>query len=99
MENAAVLETIRKFLVDEVLEGVNANVTADTPLLEWGVLSSMSTMRLVGFLSERFGIEVPSDEVVGRNFKDLASITAMVQRMRAQQQDGAKVPAGKAGPA
>lgn len=96
MENAVVLETIRKFLVDEVLEGVNANVTADTPLLEWGVLSSMSTMRLVSFLSERFGVEVPSGEVVGKNFKDLGSITAMVLRMRAEQQDGAQVPAAKA---
>ncbi len=93
MEHAAVLETIRKYLVDEVLEGANANVAADTPLLEWGVLSSMSTMRLVSFLSERFGVEVPSDDVVGQNFKDLDSITAMVLRMRAEQ-DGAKVSAG-----
>ncbi|GAA0532686.1 hypothetical protein GCM10011581_17380 [Saccharopolyspora subtropica] len=84
MEHADVLETIRKYLVDEVLEDANANLTGDTPLLEWGVLSSMSTMRLVSFLSERFGVAVPTDEVVGQNFKDLDSITRLVLRMRAE---------------
>jgi acyl carrier protein len=49
-----------------------------TPLLEWGVLTSMNTVRLVAFLREGFGAAVPPAQLSAQNFKDVRSITSMV---------------------
>ena len=89
MDHAKTLDTIRTYLVDEVLEGVGADLAPDTPLLEWGVLTSLSTMRLVSFLGERFGVTIAGDQVVGRNFKDLTSITDLVLSLAAERAAGA----------
>ncbi|MBF6063308.1 acyl carrier protein [Nocardia terpenica] len=101
MEHTEIVEVIRKYLVEEVLEGSATNLTADAPLLEWGVLSSLSTIRLVSFIAERFGVTVPTTEVVGQNFKDLDSIATLVSRLDADpaaQEPGADscvIPAGR----
>ncbi|WP_049569192.1 acyl carrier protein [Nonomuraea sp. SBT364] len=73
-----VMETVRAFLADEILEDRSAMPAADTPLLEWGILTSLSTMRLVSFIAQRYGVTVPTEEVVGANFRDLASIAGLV---------------------
>jgi acyl carrier protein len=84
VEDPPTAEILRTFIVDEVLDGPAAGLTMETPLLEWGLLTSLSTIRLLSFIAERFGVRVPEDEVVGRNLKDLNSIAGMVNRLRSE---------------
>jgi acyl carrier protein len=101
MEHMETVEVIRKFLVDDGLEGSAANLTADTPLREWGVLGSMSTIRLVSFIAKRFEITAPNEEIVGQNFKDINSIAALIAKVAADSAtegpgaDSGVVPAGR----
>jgi acyl carrier protein len=89
MEHTETVEVIRRFLVDELLEGSATSLTADTPLLEWGVLGSLSTIQLVSFIATRFGVNVPTEGIVGQNFKDINSIAALIAANSAAHGPGA----------
>jgi acyl carrier protein len=53
-----------------------------TPLLDEGILDSMGLMQLRMFIEDTLGVRVPDEEVMPDNFQDVASIEAMVERLR-----------------
>ena len=55
----------------------------DTPLLEHGILDSLSLLKLVLFLEERFGVEVAPKDLVPEHFGTIESICTY---LRAQHQ-------------
>jgi acyl carrier protein len=57
-------------------------ITADTELIDQGVLDSLSLLRLVSFIEENFGIALPVEEFVPENFYTPAAIAAMIMRLR-----------------
>jgi peptidyl carrier protein len=69
------LDFIReRFLDDDPASDLNER----TPLLEWGVLNSMNTAQLLGFIREELGYDVPPASVNARNFRNVGAITAML---------------------
>lgn len=54
-----------------------------TPLLAWGIISSLTMASLLTFIRERFEVHVQSDSVTVENFENVAAITAMVEAHRA----------------
>ncbi|MEV4636646.1 acyl carrier protein [Actinoplanes sp. NPDC049548] len=69
----------------ELLQGADGDdLTVDTPLLEWGVLDSLKTARLVTYIRQEFGVRVPPREMTGGNFRSLASIAALVESLQLQ---------------
>ncbi|GII70304.1 hypothetical protein Sme01_27800 [Sphaerisporangium melleum] len=78
MNESAVADLIRKYLTERILDASDVQIELDTPLLEWGILNSLTTTRLVGFIREQFGVEIPFDAMLGENFKDLRSISRLV---------------------
>jgi acyl carrier protein len=54
----------------------------ETSLLEEGILDSLSLLRLVVFLEERFGITVGEADLLPENF---ASVSTICAYLRAQQ--------------
>jgi acyl carrier protein len=59
----------------------------DTSLLETGVLDSLSLLRLVVFLEERFGIGVGDTDLLPENFSSVNAICAYVRVREAQKQE------------
>ena len=55
----------------------------DMPLLETGILDSLSVLKLVFFLEEQFGIAVNPEELIPENFE---TIDAICKYLRVQQQ-------------
>ncbi|GAA3124112.1 acyl carrier protein [Streptosporangium carneum] len=78
MNESEVADVLRKYLTERILDASDVEIELNTPLLEWGILNSLTTTRLVGFIREQFGIEIPVEEMVGENFKDLLSISRLV---------------------
>jgi acyl carrier protein len=66
------------FIQEMVLGPQEAPLTADEQLLD-GRLDSLSVLRLVGFIEERFQIRVADDELVPENFATVESIAQYVQ--------------------
>ena len=46
----------------------------DTPLLETGILDSLSVLKLVLFLEQQFGIVVAPEELIPENFETVEAI-------------------------
>jgi acyl carrier protein len=83
----AVAGRLVEFVEQHLLDGKGVEeFTTTTPLLEWGLLNSIETARLVAFIRDDFGVRVPPTDMVSRNFKDVESITDLVTSLRARVQ-------------
>lgn len=83
MNDDEMLAELRTFIANEFLDGRDAGLDADTPLLEWGVIDSISVSMLTAFVKERFGIDVPQSEVTAENLENLKAFTALLSRLQA----------------
>ena len=54
----------------------------DAHLLDEGILDSMGAVEIVTFLQERYGIEIPDDEITEENLGSVAEIADFVGRKR-----------------
>lgn len=81
MQEQVVLDHLRAYVSEQILQDSSVMIEPDTPLLEWGILNSISTVQLIGYIREQFHLEVPAEEVAGRNFKDLRSIGQLLAQL------------------
>lgn len=73
-------EELRQYILSEFLPGEKpANLRDDTPLRTSGILDSITTLRLVTFVEERFKITVEAHEASVENFDTINSIAAFIQ--------------------
>jgi acyl carrier protein len=80
MTEPNVCEDLRAWIGDRLLPAREAALLApDTPLISGGILDSISTLELVAFLEERYGIELEAHEVSRERLDTLAAITLLVR--------------------
>jgi len=79
MDKTTVTQTVREYILGEFLPGESPdNLAEDTPLLSGGIVDSIGTLKLVGFLEERFGVTVEAHEMNEENLDTVALITHFV---------------------
>ena len=79
-------ETVRVFILENFLPGEDPrNLTDDTELKESGILDSLSTLKLVTFLEERFTVEFEANDLDAGNLSSLANIERLVESKLATQ--------------
>jgi acyl carrier protein len=65
-------ETLTQFIVQELLKKTSDyQLAQDDNLLLSGLIDSLAIMRLVDFIAERFGYEVPPQDVTIENFSTI----------------------------
>lgn len=70
---------VRHFILENFLPGEDArNLTDDTELKESGILDSLSTLKLVAFLEERFQVELEASDLEASNLATVANIEQLV---------------------
>ncbi|HTZ45887.1 MAG TPA: phosphopantetheine-binding protein [Jatrophihabitans sp.] len=75
-----VFDRIESFVRERFLDdSEDQTLTATSPLLEWGILTSMNTAILLTYIRETFGVTVPPMSITSGNFRDLQSISTMVR--------------------
>jgi len=75
-----VRETVRNFLLEDVLEGASPDSLADDmPLRTTGIVDSMGVIRLTGFLESTFGIRIEAYETGVENTDTVDAIVAFVE--------------------
>lgn len=78
-----VKSVVKHYLLETFLPGEDpAALTDTTQLVSTGILDSLSTMRLVTFLEERFGIRVAAHEATVDYLNTVDSIVDLVQSKR-----------------
>jgi len=65
---------LMEFVKDELLRGKKSDLGPEEDLLSTGVLDSLGILRLVSFIEERFGIQVPDEDVVYENFSSISAL-------------------------
>jgi clorobiocin biosynthesis protein CloN5 len=78
MQRLEVMEGLTEFIEQEILQSDHAGVEPCTPLLEWGILNSLSTAQLLAYIRERFQLFLPPERIVGANFKNLNALTDLI---------------------
>jgi len=78
-----ILDRLTTYVRHELLgeqgnENGNVELHADSPLLEWGILNSMNTARLLAFVRAELDVDVPSVHITGRHFRSLDTITDLI---------------------
>jgi acyl carrier protein len=71
---------ITEYIVNELAFVHNrTSIEPDADLLSQGIIDSMSVIRLVGFMEEKFGIQVSDVDIVPDYFRDINSLTKLVE--------------------
>ncbi|MFJ2112677.1 MULTISPECIES: acyl carrier protein [unclassified Streptomyces] len=79
LDRTKILSKLNDYVVAELLDGKDAEqFDTTTPLLDWGLLNSIETARLVSFVRQELGVRVPPADMVKKNFQDLESIADLL---------------------
>jgi acyl carrier protein len=80
---AEIVEELRRKLV-ELSEGRLdfEEIDPSVSILDYGYVDSLSSVRLLAFIEDRYGVEVPEVELVGRA-DSLERLAAAIERERA----------------
>ncbi|MFE2296388.1 acyl carrier protein [Streptomyces sp. NPDC059452] len=84
MKDSEAFEAVKSFIEEAILKG-QGEVESDTPLLEWGILDSLSVARLGNFIEKRFGVVLPGSSAIGERFHSLDTVCEFVAELRAAQ--------------
>ena len=80
MGAADVVAALKDFVVKELLEGRDSGLNEQTPLLAWGLINSITLVKLTQFIEARFQVSVPVTELTPANLKNLETIAALVEK-------------------
>jgi acyl carrier protein len=73
-------QTVRQFILENFLPGEDPkNLTDQTELKESGILDSLSTLKLVSFLEEQFGVEFEANDLEAGNLSSVENIERLVR--------------------
>ena len=72
-------ESIAEYIIKELAIGRTKPIQPDEDLFSSGILDSLGVLQLVLFIEEQLGIQVPDEDVVFDNFKDIATLTAYLR--------------------
>jgi len=80
MSDTSIFETVKAYILDTFLPGEDPDSLAnDTPLISGGILDSISTVKLVTFLEETYGIQFQAHEISSDNLETLDLIVSTVE--------------------
>ena len=71
-----------EYIRDEFVRNRKAIIKDDEDLLSSGVIDSLGILKMVSFIEERFGIQIPGEDVVYENF---CSVEAMSRYLAGQE--------------
>lgn len=76
--------TVHQFILSEFLPGEDpAELTDDTPLITGGILDSISTLKLVVFLENEFGVTIEAHEAGVDNLDSVGQIARLITEKKA----------------
>jgi acyl carrier protein len=78
MQRTEVIAQLKKYIAQDVLSGKDIGLDEATPLLEWGVINSIETVRLLSFIKTAFAVDIPMEKLTADNLANLSSISNLV---------------------
>ena len=79
-----IIGEVRKFLRENFMLDESVKLEPGTSFIDNHVLDSTGFMELIGFIEERFGVQVRDEEMVPENFDSLGNVERYVARKRSE---------------
>jgi acyl carrier protein len=76
----SITDVLKEFISQELAYGEDLKVEEHSDLLEKGIIDSVSLVRLVSFLEERYNIEIQDEDLIPTSFRSPRTIEALVTR-------------------
>jgi len=80
---------IKTFIIENFLFGKTDGLSDTTSFLEEGIIDSTGILELVGFIEEKFGINVEDEELVPENLDSLNNLENYLARKTSVQSPAA----------
>lgn len=78
-ENAAIEHAVREFLTENFpLSGDASELEREESLIGAGVIDSTGVLEVIGFVEERYEVQIADEEVLPENLDSIASIGRFV---------------------
>lgn len=78
-EHHDIVNELSRYVRTSFLDGDrDGSLTPESPLLEWGVLTSMNTAHLLTHIRTRYGVDVPPQAITATHLRDLNAIASLV---------------------
>jgi acyl carrier protein len=78
-----ITKVVHEFILREFLPGEDPNELSDhTPLITGGILDSITTLKMVTFLEDQFGIMIEAHEAGVDNLDSIDQIAALVAKKK-----------------
>jgi acyl carrier protein len=77
------VNTLTEFVRRELLHGRNIALAPEEDLLGSGIVDSLGILRLVAFIEEQFGVQVPDEDVVFENFQSIHAMASYIAQRHA----------------
>jgi len=76
-------DAVRAYIIEQFLPGEDPrNLTDRTELKESGILDSLSTLKLVSFLEDQYGVEFEANDLEAGNLATIEAIERLVRSKR-----------------
>jgi acyl carrier protein len=74
-----IANTVKEYILKEFLPGEDPEeLTDSTPLITGGILDSIATLKLVGFLEEQYNIKLQAHELDAEHLGTISDIVSLV---------------------
>ncbi|MEQ9325143.1 MAG: acyl carrier protein [Polyangiaceae bacterium] len=87
MTRAEIETVLVDFVASDLLDGDARDLDAQTPLLELGIIDSLTIVSLLSFLETRFGARIAPENVRPEHFVTIAAIAVLTERARSEDED------------
>jgi acyl carrier protein len=71
------------YVKSEFLHGRNQTISPEDDLLESGIINSIGLLKMVAYVEDDLGIEVPPEDVIYENFHSVAALSAYLDTRQA----------------
>jgi acyl carrier protein len=89
MQMNAIQQRIKEYITSEFVVDQAQEIDLDTPLLEKGIIDSVSLFHLIDFVQQNFSIEVRDEDLLAENFGTLRKIAEYVELRLAAEKNPA----------
>ncbi|QWF82458.1 acyl carrier protein [Amycolatopsis sp. CA-230715] len=80
--NSVTEDRLIDFIREKFLAGdPDGELTAESPLLQWGILDSLKVAILLTFIREQLGVIVPFQHLSAKNFGTVRSMAVLVTEL------------------
>ncbi len=76
-------DELHGYIVENILDGRDADeLKLDSPLLEWGLIDSLTIVDIVEFVKGRFSVSLPASELNPSNLETIGALASLIERAR-----------------